>query len=121
MQTNTTKIKQFADDTTLTINDEKDMKLAISIVEQFQEFFGLRLNRRKWEGIWMGSRKHERGRIHDIPMKGMIQILGICYSAEKEASILEDNWTSKAIPCSTETGVKQGLFIYKICGSMVTS
>ena len=43
----------------------------------------------------MGSRKHERGRIHDIPMKGMIQILGIFYSAEKEASTLENNWTSK--------------------------
>ena len=28
-------------------------------------------------------------------MKGMIQILGIFYSAEKEASTLEDNWTSK--------------------------
>ena len=40
LQTNTTKIKQFADDTTLTMNDEKDMKLAISIVEQFQEFSG---------------------------------------------------------------------------------
>ena len=95
LQTNTTKIKQFADDTTLTKNDEKDTKLAISIVEQFQEFSGLRLNKRKSEGIWMGSRKHERVRIHDIPMKGMIQILGIFYSAEKEASTLENNWTSK--------------------------
>ena len=33
----------------------------------------------------MGSRKHERGRIH---MKRMIQKLGIFYSAEKEASTL---------------------------------
>ena len=70
------------------------MKLAVSIVEQFQEFSGLKLNKRKWEGIWRGSRKHERGRIHDMPMKGMIQILGIFYSAEKEASTLENNWTS---------------------------
>ena len=70
------------------------MKLAVFIVEQFQEFFGLKLNKRKWEGIWRGSRKHERGRIHDIPMKGMIQILGIFYTAEKEASTLENDWTS---------------------------
>ena len=70
------------------------MKLAVSIVEQFQEFSGLKLNKCKWEGIWRGSRKHERGRIYDIPMKGMIQILGIFYSAEKEASTLENNWTS---------------------------
>ena len=42
----------------------------------------------------MGSRKHERGRIH---MKGMIQILGIFYSVEKEASTLGEKkkWTSK--------------------------
>ena len=91
LQTNTTKIKQFADDTTLTMNDEKDMKLAISIVEQFQEFSGLKLNKHKSEG----SRKHERSRIHDTPMKRMIQILGIFYSAEKEASTLEENGTSK--------------------------
>ena len=93
LQTNTTKIKQFADDTTLTMNDEKDMKLAVSIVEQFQDFSGLRLNKRKSEGIWMGSRKHERGRIH---MKGMIQILGIFYSVVKEASTLgEKNGQAK--------------------------
>ena len=54
-----------------------------------QKFSGLKLNKRKSEGIWMGSRKHERGRIHDIPMKGMIHILGIFYSAEKEASTVE--------------------------------
>ena len=28
---------------------------------------------------------------------------------------------SKAIPCSTATGVKQELFIYEICGSVVKS
>ena len=33
------KIKQFADDTTLTMNDENDMKLAVSIVEQFSRIF----------------------------------------------------------------------------------
>ena len=43
----------------------------------------------------MGSRRHERGRINDIPMKRMIQVLGIFYTAEKEASTLGDNWTSK--------------------------
>ena len=95
MHTNVTKIKQFSGDTTLAANDENDIKQTISIAEQFQEFSGLKLNKRKWEGIWRGSRKHERCRIHDIPMKGMIQILGIFYSAEKEASTLENNWTSK--------------------------
>ena len=42
------------------------------------------LNKHKLEGIWMGSRKHEGGRIHDIPMKGMIQILGIFTRQKKK-------------------------------------
>ena len=33
--TATTKIKQFADDTTLTLKDEKDIKLAIETVANF--------------------------------------------------------------------------------------
>ena len=41
LQINITKIKQFADDTTITMNDENDIKLAISI-EQFQECSGLK-------------------------------------------------------------------------------
>ena len=41
LQTNITKIKQVADDTTITMNDENDIKLAIS-TEQFQECSGLK-------------------------------------------------------------------------------
>ena len=50
-QNHTTKIKQFADDTTLTMKNENDIKVAISTVEEFQEFSGLKLNRHKSEGI----------------------------------------------------------------------
>ena len=43
----------------------------------------------------MGSRKHDRGKINDIPMKERIKILGVWYSAELEASTIEANWNSK--------------------------
>ena len=47
-----TKIKQFADDTTLTMKNVKDINIAITIVEQFKHFFsGLKLNRQHVEGI----------------------------------------------------------------------
>ena len=94
-QNHTTKIKQFADDTTLTMKNENDIKVAISTVEEFQEFSGLKLNRHKSEGIWMGSGKHKKGKIQDIPMKGVVKILGIFFSAESEASLLEENWSTK--------------------------
>ena len=95
-QNHTTKIKQFADDTTLTMKNENDIKVDISTVEEFQEFSGLKLNRHKSEGIWMGSGKHKKGKIQDIPMKRVVKILGVFFSAENEASILEENWNTKS-------------------------
>ena len=77
------------------MKNENDIKLAISTVEEFQEFSGLKLNRHKSEGIWMGSGKHKKGKIQDIPMKGVVKILGIFFSAESEESILEENWNTK--------------------------
>ena len=71
------------------------MKIAITTVEQFKDFSGLKLNRQKSEGIWMGPRKHDRGKINDIPMKERIKILGVWYSAELEASTVEANWNNK--------------------------
>ena len=76
-QNHTTKIKQFAYDTTLTMDNENDTKVAIFTVEEFEEFSGLKLNRHTSEGIWMGSGKHENGKIQDIPMKGVVKILGV--------------------------------------------
>ena len=84
----TSKIKQFADDTTLAKNEE-DVKQALDIVQAFEELSGLHLNKQKSEGIWLGARKWDRGRVHDIPMKDTIKILGIHYSAHEEASELE--------------------------------
>ena len=86
-QNHTTEIKLFADDTTLTMKNENDIKVAISTVEEFQEFPGLKLNRHKSEGIWMGSGKHKKGKIQDIPMKRVVKILGVFFLAENEASI----------------------------------
>ena len=94
-QTTTSKIKQFADDTTLTMRNENDVNKAIAIVEDFKQFSGLSLNKHKSEGIWLGSRKHERGTVNGIPMQKIIKILGIYYSSEKEASLVEENWNSK--------------------------
>ena len=41
----TSKIKQFADDTTLTMKTEEDVKQALDIVQAFGEFSGLHLNK----------------------------------------------------------------------------
>ena len=50
------------------MENENDIKVVIFTVEEFEEFSGLKLNRHKLEGIWMGSGKHKKGTIQDIPM-----------------------------------------------------
>ncbi|WP_419585360.1 reverse transcriptase domain-containing protein, partial [Thiolapillus sp.] len=94
--TATTKIKQFADDTTLTLKDEKDIKLTLETVENFEKYSGLKLNKGKSTGTWLGSKQEQSGNESGIPMKkGKIKILGIYFSANKEASLIEDNWNDK--------------------------
>ena len=77
------------------MKNENDIKVAISTVEEFQEFSDLKLNGHKSESIWMGSGKHKKDQIQDIPMKGAVKILGVFFSAESKASILEENWNTK--------------------------
>ena len=55
------------------MKNENDIKIAITIVEQFKDFSGLKLIRQKYDGICMGSRKHDRDKINDIPMKERIK------------------------------------------------
>lgn len=90
------KIKQLADDTTLTLKNENDIALAIEIIDDFTYYSGLKLNKLKCKGIWLGSRKQEYGNTSGIPMiNGTLKILGIYFSAHVEASLLNDNWTNK--------------------------
>ena len=44
-----TKLKQFADDTTMILKDEQDITVAVNIVENFCEFSGLQLSKKKSE------------------------------------------------------------------------
>lgn len=95
-QRNARKIIQFADDTTLTMRDEKDIRKAIDIIEQFQGISGLKLNKLKCQGTWLGTRKNEVGNCSGIVMKkDKLKILGIYFSADTEASLIQENWTEK--------------------------
>ena len=55
-QTNSSaKIQQYADDTTIFVKGLSNLNNALKIVDQFTKFSGLRLNRNKCEGMWVGS------------------------------------------------------------------
>lgn len=87
----------FAHDTSLTLKYENGIQRAIQIiVEEYAKFSGLKLDKHKSEVTWLGRRKGEHGQVSNIPMKsGMYTILGIYFSAEKEASLIEENWKGK--------------------------
>ena len=48
------QISQLADDTTLFLQDEKAVTECLNIVEQFGKVSGLKLNKEKTEGLWVG-------------------------------------------------------------------
>jgi hypothetical protein len=52
------KISQLADDTTLFLRSKNEISIALNIMEIFGNLSGLKLNRNKTEGIWLGRLKH---------------------------------------------------------------
>ena len=75
------KICQLADDTTLFLKSRQDITLAINIIEMFGSFSGLKLNRNKTEGIWLGKLKHSRDKFENInwcsdPVKSLGMFFG---------------------------------------------
>ena len=60
------KISQLADDTTLFLQSKTEITLALNILEIFGTLSGLKLNRAKTEGIWLGALKHCRDKYENI-------------------------------------------------------
>lgn len=60
------KICQLADDTTLFLKSRQDISIALNIIEIFGNMSGLKLNKNKTEGIWLGKQKHSRDKFENI-------------------------------------------------------
>ena len=96
LRNDSVKIAQYADDTTLFMKDEKDIEHAINIIEEFALFSGLRLNRAKTMGMWLGKRKNDLNEVLNLNWKtgigATIKILGVVFSNNKVASEVNENW-----------------------------
>ena len=78
--TNTLKICQLADDTTLFLHSKQDITAALNLIERFGNFSGLKLNRTKTEGIWLGKLKHCKEKYENINWSDKpIKSLGIYF------------------------------------------
>ena len=87
------KIKQFADDTTLFLHDQADMRKSLEILKIFQRFSGLKLNNDKTKALRIGTQKKEPNLPFETVEK--IKILGIYFENGKLAHQIEDNWKDK--------------------------
>ena len=71
------KISQLADDTTLFLKSKNEISIALNIIEIFENLSGLKLNRSKTEGVWLGRLKHCKEKIENITWTtDMVKCLG---------------------------------------------
>ena len=95
---NPIKILQYADDTSLALNNTDDLTHALSDINNFFHLSGLKLNAKKSIGMWIGSSKNSQetpGGISWVEKGGHLKILGIYFSAHQEASTIEKNWSTR--------------------------
>ena len=95
---NPLKILQYCDDTTLTLSTSRELKSAIHIIDNFSSIAGLKLNKAKSKGMWIGTEKYSTSRPGNISWVipgDNLKILGIYFNSQKEASDIESNWKER--------------------------
>ena len=92
------KLLQYADDMTLLLKHESDLKEALAEIDTFSKISELKLNKKKSLGMWVGSHKNKQygsEEISWIKKDENIKILGVFFSTKTEASNIPENWTAK--------------------------
>ena len=92
------KILQYCDDTTLILNSLDDLVCAINAIDSFYLISGLKLNKEKSMGIWIGGSRNKENFPTIISWKtknDYLKILGVYFNPFVEASKIELNWLSK--------------------------
>lgn len=89
------KLQQYADDTTGILKNTESARTFLSEVETFGSYSGLKLNREKTEGMWLGSNAENKNEPLNIswPTKPL-RILGIYHSYDS-ASCSKYNFEDK--------------------------
>ena len=78
------KVSQFADDTTLFLQDLESAKNVFDLLDSFGNLSGLRVNTNKSEAVWLGASKNNKETPLGIKWPKSIKILGIYFSHDKK-------------------------------------
>ena len=86
------KILQYADDTVAIVNNLPTVKKMFEEIEQFGGYSGLKINRDKSEGYWLGRNRHSNSKPLSIklPEQG-IKILGV-YHPYNQSKTEQENY-----------------------------
>jgi len=80
------KICQLADDT-LFLKSKHEITIAMNIIEEFGNLSGLKLNKNKTEGIWLGRLKHTKDKYENISWTNEpVKSLGVYFGYNKTQS-----------------------------------
>ena len=90
---NDIRIIQHADDSTLPMKNEKSLKKALEVINDYSIVSGMRLNMSKTECILTGPLKNRYKKLHNVNVNiTCIKVLGVYIGHNKEMC-LRNNWT----------------------------
>ena len=81
-----TKLSLYANDTTVFIFDDSAAVSLFSLLEQFGTFSGLKINKSKTEGLWLGLWKNRLGKDEPFGIswpKQYVSTLGVAFAYER--------------------------------------
>ena len=84
----------FADDTTILLQDIESAKKLLRLLQYYEQLSGLRINRNKSEGLWLGSNKNLNIKPLGLKWRKTIKLLGIHISYDKN-EIISKNFDAK--------------------------
>ncbi len=85
----TQKITMYADDITISVRDVKSAKQVFKIIDSFSRYSGLKINREKSDGMWIGSQKDNPSELFGIKWpKSPIKVLGVWVSHNNDSACI---------------------------------
>ena len=83
--TNTIKLTQYADDTTVFLRDVQSLNNLFSLLARFENCSGLRINQSKSELLWLGSLRHRKDTLFNLRLsEEPIYALGVHFSYDEQ-------------------------------------
>ena len=119
--TSQAKILQYCDDTTLIVKTLEDLIKAIEVIDEFYFVSGLKLNKEKSMGFWIGGSRNNKEVPTIVSWKSKneyIKILGVYFNPFVDASNIDLNWVKKLIKLKALSNSYKNeklVFLVKFC------